>query len=75
MWTEQNNSLTREFTFADFKSALDFVNKIGAAAEAANHHPDIALSWGKVVVTLSTHDADGVTDKDHNLADAIDKIT
>lgn len=74
MWQEENNALVKEFKFPDFKSALEFVNKIGEAAEAANHHPDIELGWGKVKVTLTSHDAGKVTDKDHALADAIGKL-
>jgi 4a-hydroxytetrahydrobiopterin dehydratase len=73
MWHEENNTLSREFTFPDFKSALTFVNTVGELAETANHHPDISLGWGKVTVTLTTHDAGGVTDKDRRLAEEIDK--
>jgi 4a-hydroxytetrahydrobiopterin dehydratase len=74
MWQEINNELTKTFTFEDFKSALEFVNKIGAIAEEEQHHPDIELSWGKVVVHLSTHSAGGVTEKDHALAQRIDEL-
>ena len=74
MWNEENNELTKEFNFNDFKSALDFVNKIGEVAEHKNHHPDIELGWGKVKVTLTTHSEGKVTQKDHDLAQKIDKI-
>jgi len=74
MWNEQNNAITKEFTFDDFKSALDFVNKVGALAEEHNHHPDIELGWGKVKVTLTTHSDGGVTEKDRQLAGAIDTL-
>lgn len=74
MWTEENSKLTQEFKFSDFKSALDFVNRVGGLAEALNHHPDIELGWGRVKVSLSTHDAGGVTDKDHQLAEKIDGL-
>lgn len=73
-WQEENNQLTRQFTFPDFKSALAFVNKFGELAESHNHHPDIFLGWGKVTVTLTTHDAGGVTEKDRALAAAIDAL-
>lgn len=66
--------LEREFTFPDFRSALAFTNRVGALAEAANHHPDIYLSWGKVRITLWTHTANGVTQKDHDLAKQIDAL-
>jgi 4a-hydroxytetrahydrobiopterin dehydratase len=74
MWQEENNALVRTFTFPDFRTALEFVNKIGAAAERLNHHPDIQLSWGKVVITLTSHDQGKITDKDRELAAAIDNI-
>lgn len=74
MWQEDNGELIKEFDFADFKSALSFVNKVGELAEQQNHHPTVVLSWGKVKITLSTHDAGQVTSKDHELANAIDKI-
>lgn len=74
MWRETANSLVKEFKFADFKSALVFVNQIGALAEAVQHHPDIELGWGRVKVSLTTHDAGGVTQKDKDLAAQIDAI-
>lgn len=73
-WTEENNSLTREFKFADFKQALEFVNKVGELAEKANHHPDIELGWGRVKVSLTTHSTGKVTDKDRTLAKQIDSL-
>ena len=74
MWSEENNSLVKEFTFEDFQSALDFVNKIGELAEKTNHHPEIELSWGKVRVILTTHTAGRVTKKDTQLAEDIDEL-
>lgn len=74
MWQETNNKLTKTFTFDDFKASLEFVDKIGAVAEEEQHHPDIELSWGKVVVHLSTHSAGGVTEKDRALAERIDTL-
>jgi 4a-hydroxytetrahydrobiopterin dehydratase len=73
-WREENSTLIREFEFADFKTALEFVNKVGQLAEAANHHPDIELGWGRVKVSLTTHSEGKVTDKDHRLASQIDQI-
>ena len=66
--------LHKVFKFPDFIRALDFVNRIGAAAEDQNHHPDILLAWGKVEVTLFTHTINGVSDKDYKLAAAIDEL-
>jgi 4a-hydroxytetrahydrobiopterin dehydratase len=74
MWQEENSTIAKEFTFADFKSALDFVNKVGSLAEEHNHHPDIELGWGRVKVMLTTHSEGEVTDKDRQLAQAIDTL-
>jgi 4a-hydroxytetrahydrobiopterin dehydratase len=74
MWEEKEGTLVREFTFEDFKGALEFVDKVGAAAEAVQHHPDICFGWGKAKITLTTHDAGGVTDKDRALAKTIDTM-
>lgn len=67
-------SIARSFAFPDFSSALAFVVRVGLAAEKADHHPDIELGWGKARVTWTTHDANGVTKLDLELADASDKI-
>ena len=68
----EHRFLEKEFRLLDFKSALDFVNEIGALAEQANHHPDIFLSWGKVSIRLSTHTPKGITEKDILFANAIE---
>jgi 4a-hydroxytetrahydrobiopterin dehydratase len=65
--------LYRKYTFPDFKSALDFVNRAGAIAEEQCHHPDLLLAWGRVEVTTYTHTANGLTGSDYLLAAAIDK--
>lgn len=69
-----HKALHKEFKFKDFVAALEFVNKVGAIAEAMQHHPDINLSWGRVSVWTTTHDAHKVTAKDHELAKKIDQI-
>ncbi|HEY7826258.1 MAG TPA: 4a-hydroxytetrahydrobiopterin dehydratase [Candidatus Acidoferrales bacterium] len=66
--------ITRLFTFPDFAQALAYVNKVGALAEQQGHHPDIALSWGKVGITTWTHKIDGLTEGDFILAAKIDKL-
>ena len=66
--------LTRSFTFPDFKTALDFVNRAGAVAEEEGHHPDLLLSWGKVDVKTWTHKIDGLTESDFILAAKIDRL-
>jgi 4a-hydroxytetrahydrobiopterin dehydratase len=63
--------LFRSFAFPDFLTALDFVNKAGAIAEAEGHHPDLFLSWGKVEVKTWTHKIDGLTESDFILASKI----
>ena len=75
MWIEENNQLQRSFLFKDFKAAFAFMTKVAAIAEEMNHHPNWANEYNKVEIRLSTHDAgNNVTDKDHNLAVAIDNV-
>jgi 4a-hydroxytetrahydrobiopterin dehydratase len=65
--------LERVFKFPDFKTALNFVNRVGAIAEQEGHHPDLYLAWGKVGVKIWTHKIDGLTDSDFVLAAKIDR--
>ncbi len=74
MWREENRVWVNEYKFDDFKTALDFVDKVGALAEKKNHHPDIELGWGRVKVLLFTHSEQKITDKDKELAKEIDQI-
>ena len=73
-WTRQGDALVTTVKLHDFAAALAFVNAIGAAAEAANHHPDIDIRWNKVRLVLSTHSAGGLTVLDIALAAAIDRL-
>jgi 4a-hydroxytetrahydrobiopterin dehydratase len=74
-WTVANeHHLTRSFKFPDFKQALDFVNKVGALAEAEGHHPDILLAWGKAEITIWTHSIDGLSESDFIMAAKIDRL-
>ena len=74
-WKEENNVLTKEFTFGDFSEAFAFMTQVAIAAEKANHHPEWTNVWNRVNFRLSTHDAgDIVTDKDRTLAAEIDRI-
>ena len=73
-WLQENSLITKEFIFPDFKSALEFVNKVGELAEKANHHPDIELGWGRVKISLTTHSEGKVTEKDRALAAEIDQL-
>ena len=73
-WNMPNeHHLEREFHFKDFREALDFVNRLGEAAEAAGHHPDVYLTWGRVKVTLWTHSVGGLTQDDFTLAAKADQ--
>ena len=67
--------LVRSYTFPDFKTALDFVNRVGAVAEKQGHHPDIHLTWGRVEIETWTHDSGGITEQDYLLASGIDQLS
>lgn len=73
-WDLHEQKLRRRFQFADFKAAMDFVEKVAQAAEGKKHHPDIAISYNKVSLEIWTHDAKGLTEKDFEVAKAIDAI-
>ena len=73
-WQHQGNEVQREWTFEDFPAALAFINRVGELAEAVDHHPDIYNSWNRVRLTLTTHDAGGLTDRDFDLAKRIDAL-
>jgi 4a-hydroxytetrahydrobiopterin dehydratase len=66
--------LYKKFDFRNFQAALDFVNRVGARAEAHDHHPDIRLGWGYAEFEIMTHDRGGLTDFDFALAGEIDEI-
>ena len=73
-WSYENDSLTRQFLFKDFIEALSFVNAVGLESEKMDHHPDILMfAWNKVKITISTHSAGGVTEKDFSLAQKIEE--
>jgi len=65
--------LHRSFTFPDFASGLAFVDRVGAIAEEQGHHPDLHLSWGRVVVEIWTHKIDGLHESDFILAAKCDR--
>ena len=73
-WRREGKTIVREFEFKDFLGAIDFVNQIAKAAEAAWHHPDIDVRWNKVRLSLSTHDQGGLTAKDFDLAGTFDLL-
>jgi 4a-hydroxytetrahydrobiopterin dehydratase len=75
-WTPRDNggAIHREFRFKDFSEAWGFMTRVALAAEAMAHHPDWSNVWNKVEITLSTHDAGGLTENDVTLAKAIDAL-
>ncbi len=73
-WSSDDDKLKKRYKFTDFAESLDFVNKVGALAEAADHHPDITFGWGYAELAITTHDRGGITDVDFALAKKIDGI-
>ena len=73
-WSAENKLIKKRFAFQNFAEALDFVNRVGALAEAADHHPDITFGWGYAEIALTTHDRGGVTDVDITLAKQIEDL-
>ena len=73
-WARRGEVLTKTFTFATFADGIAFVQRVAAAADAANHHPDIDIRYTKVTCTLSTHDAGGITQNDLSLAATIEPL-
>ena len=73
-WVREGDELVTTVKLHDFAAALEFVNAVGAAAEAANHHPDIDIRWNTVRLALTTHDSGGLTLLDLALAGAIDRL-
>ena len=71
-WTEVGGEIQRTFEFADFRASMRFVNEIADEAERVQHHPDILIRYAKVTLTVSTHDAGGITVKDFDLANFAD---
>jgi 4a-hydroxytetrahydrobiopterin dehydratase len=67
-WSEVDGALVREVEFGDFREAIAFVNRLADLAEAEDHHPDIEIHYKRVTVRWWTHTADGVTDRDRELA-------
>ena len=73
-WEFVDNAIEKKFKFLDFTQALGFIVQVGLMAEKRNHHPELFNVYNKVTIRLNTHDANGVTEKDFDLAKAIDLI-
>ena len=74
LWTLHADKLRRAFVFADFSAAFAFMTRVALLAEKADHHPDWSNSWNKVLIELTSHDAGGLTQRDLDLAVAIDRV-
>ena len=73
-WEAEDDRLKTRKEFNNFAESLDFVNKVGIIAEAADHHPDITFGWGYAEITFTTHDRGGITDVDFVLAEEVNLI-
>src|SRR5438034_815080 len=73
-WNLAGKEIRKTFEHKDFVHAMGFVNSVALLAEKANHHPDIDVRWNKVTLTLATHSAGGLTEKDFKLAGEIEKL-
>lgn len=71
----ERDAIARTFLFADFSAAWGFMSRVALLAEAQGHHPEWSNVWNRVEITLTTHDADGLSAKDVTLARAIDALT
>ena len=73
-WSRRGDEIRKTWVFEDFVKAITFVNSVATIAEKINHHPDIDIRWNRVVLTLSTHSAGGLTPLDFTVAKAIEEI-
>jgi 4a-hydroxytetrahydrobiopterin dehydratase len=73
-WIEHDGALERTYELPSFLEAIGFVTRVAELAEAANHHPDIAIAYRKVTLRWTTHSAGGITDRDYELAQRSDGV-
>lgn len=73
-WALEGNSIVKDKVFRNFKESLEFVNKVAEITEKHNHHPSIIINFENVRMTLTTHSAGGLTNKDFEVAEEIDKL-
>lgn len=73
-WYFKDKSIEKKFVFKDFNHALGFIVQVGLLAEKSNHHPELFNVYNKITIRLNTHDAKGVTEKDFDLAKAINEL-
>jgi 4a-hydroxytetrahydrobiopterin dehydratase len=73
-WAVRDGALRKEYRFADFAAAMFFANRIAAAAEEADHHPDMLVGWGRVELAWVSHDVGGISDRDIEMARTSDRL-
>ena len=75
-WTHepQRDAIIREFRFGDFSEAFAFMTRVALLAEVMDHHPEWSNVYNRVTILLTTHDADGLSERDRRMAEAIDKL-
>ena len=73
-WSLESNKIKKHYEFKDFKESMLFVNKIADLAENQGHHPDISISWNKVIITLWTHSVNNLSENDFIMAHKIDEL-
>ena len=73
-WNEKDNTITKTFEFSSYLDGIDFVNEVANLSEQENHHRDITIGYCKVTISLTTHDAGSLTEKDFKLAKLIDDL-
>ena len=74
-WNEIDNTITKTFEFNSYLDGIDFVNAVANVAEQENHHPDISIGFCTLTISLTTHDAGKITEKDYKLAKLIDDLS
>lgn len=74
-WKQAGDAIQKQYIFPDFKAAMFFVNTVAGLAEKAGHHPDVTINYNRVTLSLSTHDAGGITGKDFDLAGRIETVS
>jgi 4a-hydroxytetrahydrobiopterin dehydratase len=73
-WEVRDGALRRQYRFADFAAAMSFANRIAEAAEAADHHPDMLVGWGRVELAWASHDVGGISERDVEMARTSDRL-
>ncbi len=73
-WSYDGEKIRKKYDFEEYMDGIDLVNEIAKMAEKENHHPDMLVGFQEVEITLKSHDVDGITDRDINLASEIEKI-